>query len=320
MSVDAYVKRYFWLGRVALVVICSGLSATAVSHVVAATALAETAEPRRPPVVRPPAPPPDGARSLSAAGVALVERNIFCSDCVRLAPSADASAAGPGDPAGPPVTDLPLRLVATTLSRVEGRSFATFRNTSSAKQGAYRVGESIPGAGPVRRIAGTYVDFENRTAARVERITFAAPPPPAPAPSRPTVPPPAGKKGASANDELLAAVDAGVRQLDDDSYEVDRSVVAKLLANPTAAARGARIVPSVKDGKPNGFKIYRIRSTSVYGRIGFKNGDTIHSINGFELTSMDKALEVYTKVREASSLSVTVTRRGKPMTLDYTIR
>jgi general secretion pathway protein C len=131
---------------------------------------------------------------------------------------------------------------------------------------------------------------------------------------RPSIDPRATRK------ELMAAVDAGVRKLDDHSYEVDRAVVTQMLANPRAATRGARIVPSVKDGKPNGFKLYAVRPTSVYARIGFKSGDTIHAINGFELNTMDKALEVYTKVREASSLSVTLTRRGKPFTLDYTIR
>ena len=37
-------------------------------------------------------------------------------------------------------------------------------------------------------------------------------------------------------------------------------------------------------------------------------------------TSADKALEVYTKVREATSLQVSITRRGKDMTLNYTIK
>ena len=50
------------------------------------------------------------------------------------------------------------------------------------------------------------------------------------------------------------------------------------------------------------------------------NGDTIHSVNGFDLTTPDKALEVYTKVRESNNLSVTVTRRGKPVSLKYSIK
>ncbi len=55
-------------------------------------------------------------------------------------------------------------------------------------------------------------------------------------------------------------------------------------------------------------------------QIGLANGDTIHAINGFDLTSPDKALEVYTKVKEATALQVQVTRRGKEMTINYAIK
>jgi general secretion pathway protein C len=79
-------------------------------------------------------------------------------------------------------------------------------------------------------------------------------------------------------------------------------------------------VPAVKDGKPDGFKLYAIRPSSVYSKLGLQNGDTLQSINGFDLTSADKALEVYTKLREATSLQVTVTRRGKQEQIQYSIR
>jgi hypothetical protein len=39
-----------------------------------------------------------------------------------------------------------------------------------------------------------------------------------------------------------------------------------------------------------------------------------------QLNSMDRAMEVYAKVRDASSIQVEVTRRGKPVTLNYTVR
>ena len=71
-------------------------------------------------------------------------------------------------------------------------------------------------------------------------------------------------------------------------------------------------MPAVKNGKPDGFKLYAIRPSSVYAKLGLTNGDTLQAINGFELTTADKALEVYTKLREATSLEVEVTRRGKP--------
>ncbi|MEZ4368301.1 MAG: PDZ domain-containing protein, partial [Kofleriaceae bacterium] len=66
--------------------------------------------------------------------------------------------------------------------------------------------------------------------------------------------------------------------------------------------------------------MYAIKPSSAFAKLGFSNGDTLHAINGFELTSMDKALEMYTKLREANALQVEVTRRGKPVTLNYTIR
>jgi general secretion pathway protein C len=317
MGVDAFIKRYFWLVGVAVIVVCSSLAATAVAHVLAATALAESSDPKRAA-----APRPAASRTEQKApdtGAALVQRNIFCSECVPPVPATESAVEA--DPDHPPVTALPLRLVATTFSPDGARSFATIRNTSSAQQGAYRVGDPIPGAGRVRRILATHVDFINQASHRLERVSMvltpapaAKPPPPRPAPDK------KDRSRDNARDELLALVDQGVRQIDEDSYEVDRAVVNQVLANPSAAARGARIVPAMKDGKPNGFRLYRINKNSAYARIGLKNGDTIQSINGFELTSMDKALEVYTKVREASSLSVSITRRGKPVTLDYTIK
>jgi general secretion pathway protein C len=39
-----------------------------------------------------------------------------------------------------------------------------------------------------------------------------------------------------------------------------------------------------------------------------------------DMSSPDKALEVYTKLRNASRLAVAVERRGDNITLDYTIR
>ncbi|MGZ3442306.1 MAG: type II secretion system protein GspC, partial [Polyangia bacterium] len=85
-------------------------------------------------------------------------------------------------------------------------------------------------------------------------------------------------------------------------------------------ATAARFVPSIKDGKPNGFKLYAIRPQSIFGRIGLQNGDTIKAINGSEMTTPDAALGLYTKLRNASHLSVQVERRGETVALDYTIR
>jgi hypothetical protein len=115
-------------------------------------------------------------------------------------------------------------------------------------------------------------------------------------------------------------IDSDIRKLDETHVEVTAKLVDAVLANPMAIAKGARVVPSVKDGKPNGFKLYAIRPSSIYAKLGFQNGDTLERINGMDMTSADKALDVYTKLREATKLVVDVTRRGKPVTLTITIK
>lgn len=63
-------------------------------------------------------------------------------------------------------------------------------------------------------------------------------------------------------------------------------------------ARAARIVPSVRDGKPHGFKLYAIRPGSIYVVLGLRNGDTITAVNGDDITTPDKALRIYTQGSE----------------------
>ena len=192
-------------------------------------------------------------------------------------------------------------------------------NTSTFRSGSYGVGDLIPDAGEVRRIHPKAVDFWNRATSRVERVELLAPGGPPVAQNTPPqqpVPPPPG--GAPPEGEIDYS--KGVKKLDDTHYDIDRGLVDKILADPTAAAKSARIVPSIKDGKANGFKLYAIRPNSMFATIGLQNGDTIQSINGFDMSSPDKALEVYTKVRSASNLSVSVLRRGLPMNLEYSIK
>jgi len=93
-----------------------------------------------------------------------------------------------------------------------------------------------------------------------------------------------------------------------------------VLADPMSASKGARVVPAVKDGKADGFKLYAIRPSSVYAALGLQNGDTLHKVNNNELTTADKALEVYVKLREAKNIKLEIVRRGKTITIEYRIK
>jgi hypothetical protein len=116
-----------------------------------------------------------------------------------------------------------------------------------------------------------------------------------------------------------AAIDHAIRRVAPNKYEIDRSLVDQIFANPMAVVKGARMVPTIKDGKPYGFKLYAIRPTSVFAKLGLMNGDALVTINGFDLTSADKALEIYTKLHDATTIEIVIERKGVRMTIDYIV-
>lgn len=110
--------------------------------------------------------------------------------------------------------------------------------------------------------------------------------------------------------------DIDVRNVGPNQYVLKRADVSKLTGNLGALASQARVVPSKRD---NGFKIFAIAKDSIFNKLGVQNGDVIKSINGIELSSPDKALEAYSRLRNASKLSLDLLRKGQSETLEYTI-
>jgi hypothetical protein len=137
---------------------------------------------------------------------------------------------------------------------------------------------------------------------------------PTPAPSPIPIPVPAGA------DDLTKKLAAGIKKLSGTRFEVSKEMVKLLLENPMVVAKGARVVPAMKNGKPEGIKLYAIRPSSLFALVGFQNGDTVLSINGFDLGSADRALEIYAKLRDATSVELALIRLGKPVTLVITIK
>jgi general secretion pathway protein C len=116
-----------------------------------------------------------------------------------------------------------------------------------------------------------------------------------------------------------AAQTDGVRQLSENQYAVARSEINSALTNLSDLATKARIVPSFKNGVANGFKLFSIVPDSLYAKIGVQNGDVIRRINGYEMNSPDKALEIYQKLRDASRIELEIERRGETLRKSYSI-
>jgi hypothetical protein len=111
------------------------------------------------------------------------------------------------------------------------------------------------------------------------------------------------------------ATESGAAKIADQEARIKRSLVDAMLADPMVLSAGARVVPSIKNGHPNGFKVYAIRPASIHAKIGLMNGDTVHSINGLELTTPEATMAAYTKLKGASKMTFALTRRGQQITL-----
>jgi len=88
-----------------------------------------------------------------------------------------------------------------------------------------------------------------------------------------------------------------------------------MLEHSDLMSRQLRIVPEQQNGVPHGLRIFGVRSDTIMALIGLENGDRIDAINGKDISSPEKALEVYSKLRLTRVIELDLTRRGAPMKL-----
>ncbi len=112
----------------------------------------------------------------------------------------------------------------------------------------------------------------------------------------------------------------GITRVSDTNFNVQGDLIRNVMGDQEALMRTARVIPHVEDGTTVGVKLYGIRRSSLLGRLGLQNGDMLRTINGFDMTSPDAALEAYARLQSADHLSVSILRRGQPVTIDYSVQ
>lgn len=206
------------------------------------------------------------------------------------------------DPNADPVpSSLRATLIGTMVANRPEWSFATLRDDSSSEARLYLNGDTFLGA-EILEIERLRVILLNE--GRKEYLSIDGPAAP-PRPNMPVATAPPRPGGAP------AVAEADVRKVGDNQFEISREDVERQLSNLNTIATQARIVPSFKNGEANGFKVFSIRPGSIYQKLGIQNGDVIKKINGYEINSPDKALEVYAKLKESSKIEVELERRGQ---------
>ncbi|MDI3291713.1 hypothetical protein [Polyangium sp. 15x6] len=112
---------------------------------------------------------------------------------------------------------------------------------------------------------------------------------------------------------------AGVRKISETEYELTQASADLLKEDQVGMIRSARFVPTQKDGKIVGVKLFGIRPSSVLATLGLQNGDVVIELGGHALTGADLALEAYSKLKGAKKVEMTIERRGATQKFVYRV-
>jgi general secretion pathway protein C len=247
------------------------------------------------PVAQSPSTPED-----LASFAAILEKGLFGKATAgKLTPIVRESAAAAA--ATTPVTDLVLLGTAIGSFR---ETFALIQKTSSKEERVFRLGEKVYDAGPLLAVKADSIDIDLSGKRTPVFMPNAAPPQAAGTSATPS-----GTMPGTA----VAQTGAG-------SFVIDQKALNATLDNLGQAMTDARLLPSMKDGKVEGFKISEVKPAGVFGMVGIRNGDVLLRINDFAIDSPEKAIQSLAALKGQTRLKLDLVRDGQPATFNYDIR
>jgi general secretion pathway protein C len=330
LAFDALLKRYFLGVVLVLVAIAAYFQAAGATQLIG-SAIGAAPSSSAAPIVAPPFKLAVPTREPKS-GQAIIDRNPFDSVTGPL------NAAPPTElptPQGPDLSD-PLKVPACdgmqvfiiTESTDPLWSVAALQGPGEPHPRMRRVGDDIAGKkvafigyNPVEQTPAVWIESGSTVCQcmlfRTQPAVGAAPAPAA-APVASAAPPEPPKSTGAPS--LPPDIASKIQKVSDTEFNIDRSVVDKILENQAELMRSARIVPEQKDGKVVGVRLFGIRPDTLLGSLGLQNGDRLETLNGFNMASPEKALEAYARLRTASKLNVSVNRRGTPVSINLNIK
>lgn len=287
-------KKHFWAVHLAFIA-CSAFFVARTVNALVESALLPAPSVRAAPVAAAPKdePPP----------VLNVEKLAKLAGLPTPPPPVEATTEVVDENAAPVKSSLRVKLLGTLLAGLPEWSIASIQDLATTLTKTYMVGDLVQGA-EVLEIERSRVIIRN--GGKKEYIAGDGDVAPATVATTTPVNP--------------VSTGNGIRAISENEYEVQRSEIDNTLSDLNKVAMQARIVPAFKDGQAQGFKVFSIRPDSIYSRIGVQNGDVIRRINGYEMNSPEKALEVYSKLKDSSRIDIELERNGTPVKKTYNVR
>lgn len=216
----------------------------------------------------------------------------------QLAPIVNAPAAA----AAAPVTAPAELLLLGTATGSFRETFALVRHTTKQEERVFRLGDLVFDAGRLVQVTReqAYIVVNGK---KVELLTPMTPPAAASAQAQP------------AGQPVVAVAAAGAG-----NYIIDQRALNAALDNISQAMTDARLIPSQKDGRVEGFRASEVKPNGVFAMVGIKNGDVLLRLNDFPIDSPDKALQSFIALKGQNRLKLDMIRDGRPATFNYDIR
>lgn len=180
-------------------------------------------------------------------------------------------------------------------------SFVLVRRISSNEERVFRLGEKVFDLGVlwvVRKEAAELRSGNQITTLRT-----------------PAAPPDTGKS-AEAGQSAAAVIPTPVSS----AGIIDQRVLHEALDNIGQSMTDARLLPSMKDGKVEGFRLTEVKPQGIFNSLGLKNGDVLVSINDFMIDSPEKTIQVFMTLKGQSRIKLDLIRDGAPSSMLYDIR
>ena len=192
------------------------------------------------------------------------------------------------------LTSLKIALLGTVTGN-EQNAFAVIEETDKRKQGLYKIGDSVQNA-TVKTILREKVVL--RVGEKDEILTME-------------------ESAASRRDKGRGPSKSTGRG---STITVNRKDIQNSLKDINKLMSEVRIRPHFKDGQSDGLSVSRIKGGSIFSKLGLRNGDIVQKINGEPINSPDEVLALYEKLKSGSRVSLEVTRKGEPKTMNYRFR
>jgi len=245
-------------------------------------------------------PAPQAMRNADLSSYAAILSNGLFGKATQgsLTAITNMSAVGPAVPVTAPA-ELMLLGTATGSYR---ETFALVRNSAKQEERVFRLGDMVFDAGRLVEVRKEQA-FILVNGKKVELLT-------------PLTPPAAVSGGQVAP----APSGGGVTSSGAGSYVIDQRALNAALDNIGQAMSDARLLPSQKDGKVEGFRASEVKPGGVFAMVGIKNGDVLLRLNDFPVDSPDKALQSFIALKGQNRLKLDMIRDGQPVTFNYDIR